>query len=440
MQTTTSSQSSDSPEEIPHDRGSHLSRRPCGPDDRVAGTSGRAATILFTLTGLQFVSFVDFMIVMPLGPQLLADVGIDAEQFIWVVAAYTLAAGLAGFLVAPWLDRVPRKSASIAFSIGLLAGTVAWGMAASYPVLLAARCVTGGFGGVLGGLAQAIVADVFPAERRGRDTGTLKLAFALASVAGSPLGIALGTSLGWQVPFCGLTALGLPLIGLAAWSLPPLGRPSRRRAAASAGPPARDAHGARPSPRSSPDRPADGRRLFGDPVHQHRPGGQCRRDRAATPDRLHRRLAAGARIARTQVAMTASRQRRPRPCVTATRSTVIIGVIAKRTSPAVSNPSGVRSWSADSMEWSGSVVRAAAARASSASRPRTAATRPTSKSASTGGVMNHATVRGNTLAAAVMPTMKLLVAAATPKGTFMTAYITGTLMNPPPTTDRPGAP
>jgi len=178
--------------------------------------------ILFTLSALQFIGIVDFMIVMPLGPQLLTDLGIDARKFSWVVSAYTLAAGLAGFLAAPWLDRVPRKSAYLVFSLGLLAGTAACGLAASYPLLLAARCVTGGFGGVLSGLALAIVADVFPAERRGRATGTLMLAFAVASVAGVPLGIALGTRLGWQAPFFALTALGLPLVGLAAWSLPPV--------------------------------------------------------------------------------------------------------------------------------------------------------------------------------------------------------------------------
>ena len=108
------------------------------------------------------------------------------------------------------------------FTLGLLVGTAACGLAGTYPLLLAARSVTGGFGGVLGGLALAIVADVFPPHRRGHATGMLMLAFAVASVAGVPLGIAVGTRLGWQVPFFALTALGLPLVGLAAWSLPPL--------------------------------------------------------------------------------------------------------------------------------------------------------------------------------------------------------------------------
>ena len=187
-----------------------------------SGPAVHGGVILFTLAALQFIGLVDFMIVMPLGPQLLADLGIDARKFSWVVSAYTLAAGGAGILAAPWLDRVPRKSAYLVFSIGLLAGTAACGLAATYPLLLAARCVTGGFGGVLGGLALAIVADVFPAERRGHATSMLMLAFAVASVVGVPLGIMLGTRLGWQAPFFALTALGLPLVGLAAWALPPL--------------------------------------------------------------------------------------------------------------------------------------------------------------------------------------------------------------------------
>ena len=186
------------------------------------GTTGREAAILFALAALQFIAIVDFMIVMPLGPQLLDDLGIDARRFSWVVSAYTLAAGFAGLLAAPWLDRVPRRPAYLFLSLGLLAGTVACGLATTFPLLLAARCATGGFGGVHGGLALAIVADVFPPDRRGRATGTLMLAFAVASVVGVPLGIALGTRLGWQAPFFALAALGLPLVGLTAWSLPPL--------------------------------------------------------------------------------------------------------------------------------------------------------------------------------------------------------------------------
>lgn len=192
--------------------------------------------LLVALTALHFVSIVDFMIVMPLGPQLLDDLGIDVRQFSTLVASYTLTAGLAGFLAAPVLDRVGRRSAYLALSAGLLATTAACGLATTYPQLLAARCATGAFGGVHGGLSLAIVADAFPPEARGRATGVLMSAFAVASVVGVPIGIALGTRSGWQAPFLVLAALGLPLVGLAAWALPPLtdhvGGPARNPVAA----------------------------------------------------------------------------------------------------------------------------------------------------------------------------------------------------------------
>ncbi len=40
-------------------------------------------------------------------------------------------------------------------------------------------------------------------------------------------------------------------------------------------------------------------------------------------------------------------------------------------------------------------------------------------------------------AAAVIPTVNVLVAAATFTGTYITSLITGVLMNPPPTPDSP---
>ena len=177
--------------------------------DSAPASSG--GLILLTLAGLQFINLVDFMIVMPLGPQLQADLGIRAHQFGWIVSSYTLAAGIAGFFAAAWLDRLPRKGAYIVLSLGLIAGTAACGLATSYPFLLATRCITGGFGGVHGALALAIVADVFPTERRGHANSMLMLAIGVASVAGVPLGIAVGTAFGWAMPFYLLALAGLLL-------------------------------------------------------------------------------------------------------------------------------------------------------------------------------------------------------------------------------------
>ena len=155
-------------------------------------TRRRERLVLLVLAAVQFTSIVDFMVVMPLGPQLARDLGLSPARFSLIVSSYTYSAGLAGLLASVLLDRHARRPAFLALFAGFLAGTLACGLAPTYGWLLAARVLTGAFGGVLGGLAMAVGGDVFPESRRGAATGTLMSAFALASVAGVPAGLALG--------------------------------------------------------------------------------------------------------------------------------------------------------------------------------------------------------------------------------------------------------
>ena len=178
--------------------------------------------LLLMLASVQFTSIVDFMVVMPLGPQLMRTLGITPSQFGLIVSSYTISAGIAGIFAASFMDRFGRKSAFLTLYSGFLVGTFLCGMAASYPTLLAARVATGAFGGILGGMALAIVGDVFPEHKRGRATGMLMSAFALASVVGVPVGIALGNRFDWHTPFLVLAALGAPVLLAALQLLPPL--------------------------------------------------------------------------------------------------------------------------------------------------------------------------------------------------------------------------
>ena len=57
---------------------------------------------------------------------------------------------------------------------------------------------------------MAIIGDVFPENRRGSATGSLMTGFALASIAGVPLGLFFGTDYGWHIPFVALAIGGHP--------------------------------------------------------------------------------------------------------------------------------------------------------------------------------------------------------------------------------------
>jgi DHA1 family inner membrane transport protein len=184
--------------------------------------AARERAILVVLAAVQFTSIVDFMVIMPLGPQLMRTLAIDPFRFGLVVSAYTLSAGVMGLVASSLIDRFDRRTAFLWLYVGFLVGTLLCGLAPSYAALLAARVVTGAFGGILGGMAMAIVGDVFPEERRGRATGSLMSAFALASVIGVPFGLTLGIHYGWHTPFLLLVAIGVVVLAAGIKALPSL--------------------------------------------------------------------------------------------------------------------------------------------------------------------------------------------------------------------------
>jgi DHA1 family inner membrane transport protein len=182
----------------------------------------RERLVLFILAAVQFTTIVDFMIVMPLGTQLMESLKITPAQFGLIVSSYTFAAGAAGLVASSIVDRFARRTAFMVMDAGFLLGTLLCALAPSYHTLVLARIATGTFGGVLGGMAFAIIGDVFPEHRRGHATGSLMTGFALASVVGVPFGLYLGTNFGWHVPFVVLAFGGLPALFLVPFVLPKL--------------------------------------------------------------------------------------------------------------------------------------------------------------------------------------------------------------------------
>lgn len=178
--------------------------------------------VLLVLSATQFTSIVDFMVVMPLGPQLMRSFNIGATEFGMIVSSYTFAAGAAGLVASAIVDRYSRRRTFLTLYAGFLLGTLMCAFAPTYKILIFARVATGAFGGILGGMSMAIIGDVFPEERRGRATGALMSGFALATVVGVPAGLAIGTKYGWHMPFLCLVVLGTPIFALSALWLPRL--------------------------------------------------------------------------------------------------------------------------------------------------------------------------------------------------------------------------
>jgi predicted MFS family arabinose efflux permease len=170
--------------------------------------------IIAILAILQFTLVLDFMVLSPLGAQLLVELNITTAQFGWVVSAYAFSAGASGLLAAGFADKFDRKKLLLFFYTGFIVGTFLCGIAPDYNFLLMARIVTGIFGGVIGAVSFAIITDLFKLEVRGRVMGFVQMAFAASQVLGLPIGLYLANKWGWHSPFIMIVVLSV-IVGIA---------------------------------------------------------------------------------------------------------------------------------------------------------------------------------------------------------------------------------
>lgn len=177
--------------------------------------------IVVILAFIHFTVILDFMVIAPLGPLLMSLLEMSPAQFGWVVSAYAFSAGSAGLLAAGFADRYDRKKFLLFFYTGFIVGTFLCGIATDHLFLLAARIVTGLFGGVIASVALAIVADIFPLAMRSRVMGYVQMSFAVSQVAGIPFGIYLANMFGWHAPFFFIVGISIPaLAAIVRWMNP----------------------------------------------------------------------------------------------------------------------------------------------------------------------------------------------------------------------------
>lgn len=191
--------------------------RPRGP-----GFSGYQIFVVAVLAFLQFTIVLDFMIISPLGAIVMPSLGIGPRQFGEIVSAYAFSAGISGLLVAGFADRFDRKRFLLFFYTGFIIGTALCALAYNYHLLLAARIVTGLFGGVIGSVVLAIATDLFPLEMRGRVMGIVQTAFGASQVLGIPAGLYLAAHWDWRISFIAIVVIAIPVGVIIAAAMKPV--------------------------------------------------------------------------------------------------------------------------------------------------------------------------------------------------------------------------
>lgn len=192
------------------------------PSPPVASQPLSEKRLLLLLAAVQFTHIMDFMVMMPLGPQLMRELHISPQQFGNLISAFALTAGIVGLAVAPFIDRFDRRKLLLFCYAGFVLGTLACGLSHTPGMLMISRAVCGAFGGVSGATLMAIVADVVPPERRARGMGIIMTAFSAAAALGVPIGLKLAQWWKWEAPFLTIAAVSAVVWILLFRVLPPV--------------------------------------------------------------------------------------------------------------------------------------------------------------------------------------------------------------------------
>lgn len=177
---------------------------------------------ILVIAAVQFVNIVDFMMVMPLGPDFARALGIRVSHMGVLAGAYTLSAAVSGLIGSIFLDRLPRRQALVWSTLGLSLGTAAGALAWDFHSLLWARVLAGAFGGPTTAIGLAIISDLVPHERRGTALGRVMVGFSAASIVGVPIGLEIAQLAGWNAPFLMVGGMALITAVAARLTLPEL--------------------------------------------------------------------------------------------------------------------------------------------------------------------------------------------------------------------------
>ncbi|MCA2224771.1 MFS transporter [Nonomuraea aurantiaca] len=160
------------------------------------------------------------------------------------------APGMVAAVSAPVLAITTRRLDRRVTLLGLMAllavANLAGAFAPNYPVMLAARVLTGvsigGFWAFAAGLGLRLV----PEGSVGRATSIILAGVSVASVLGVPVATFISSFAGWRTAFIAMGVLALALLALLATTLPPLPGDPRARAS-------------EPLPQEAPARASEGR-------------------------------------------------------------------------------------------------------------------------------------------------------------------------------------
>ena len=172
---------------------------------------------------INMLSIGSLMMVMPLGPDFVRALGMQASHVGYIAGGATLAAALSAALSAAWLDRLERKRALIGLLALRFALLLACALASGPQQLIVLFVLSGLVAGPMGAVLMAAMLDLIPPAERGRKLAYVAMGYSLAAIVVTPLALELAARGGWQAPFVLFGGAGvlLALLCLRLFPTPP---------------------------------------------------------------------------------------------------------------------------------------------------------------------------------------------------------------------------
>ncbi|MFH0180575.1 MFS transporter [Streptomyces cacaoi] len=140
----------------------------------------------------------------------------------FLVSGFAAVAALTAAPLTALAGRVDRKWLLVTLMVIYTAGNLLAAVASGYGLLLTARIVVALAHGVFWSVAVSIAVRLVPERHAVRATSVVLGGISLASVAGTPLGTAVGQSAGWQAAFVGVGILGFLVLAAVLLFMPAL--------------------------------------------------------------------------------------------------------------------------------------------------------------------------------------------------------------------------
>ncbi|MEU4233894.1 MFS transporter [Nonomuraea sp. NPDC026600] len=213
--------------------------------DVSAGTRARWLAVFSVAVGT-FTIVTSEMLPVGLLTSIAATLGVSDGTAGLMMSAPGLVAAVSAPVVAITTRRLDRRGTLLGLMALLAVANLAGAFAPNYPVMMAARVLTGvsigGFWAFAAGLGPRLV----PEGSVGRATSIILAGVSVASVLGVPVATFISSFAGWRTAFIAMGVLALALLALLATTLPPL--PGEPRA-----------HPSKPVPRQASARASEGR-------------------------------------------------------------------------------------------------------------------------------------------------------------------------------------